>query len=85
MAENRRCAYCGLNRCKCKYRFLRMGSFGMTVSNITEQTTASEARKAFEETFGGFEPDTPVAFSFSITKLDLEKIAKAKQKRLAQS
>lgn len=57
-----------------------MGSFGMTVSNITEQTTAAEARKAFADTFGGFKAYTRVAFSFSMTKLDMVKIAKRKAK-----
>lgn len=90
------CAYCGgigyypvgTKRpdkvCSCTYRYMRMGSSGFSISNTSRMTTAASMRKEVERYLEGMKPDAPVAFMFSVTRLDEEKIAKSDAKREAQ-
>ena len=87
------CAYCdGLryhppgterpeNYCQCKYRFMRMGGSGFELQTTVMGRTVADMRKDIMEHIDRMKPDAPVAFKFSVTRLDEEKIAKAAVKR----
>lgn len=89
------CAYCeGIryhapgtprpeNYCQCKYKFMRMGGSGFETETTTERTVA-DMRKNIMEHIDSLRQDVNVVFKFSVTKLDEEKIAKAKVKRHAK-
>lgn len=93
MNKLRSCAYCGLPgwrpegdrgpRCQCKYRIGRMGDFSIFTSNLSRETTVAEIRKIVNELLGSYKSETSAVFTFSITKLDPKKIAKADEKRQA--
>lgn len=86
------CAYCEgtryhapgtprpANYCQCKYRFMRMGASGFETETTTGRPV-SEMRKNIMEHLDSMKQDAIVVFKFSVTKLDEEKIAKAKVKR----
>lgn len=86
----RSCAYCGGNRnsnprCRCTYRFNRMGEFCMEMSNTSRQNTWGDVLRAIAENFSNMKPDTPVAFKLSVTRLDVKAIEKSDYKRAKEN
>lgn len=89
------CAYCGGPRyhapgtprpadyCDCKYKFMRMGGSGLETYTTVGRPVA-DMRKDLMEYMDAMKQDAIVAFKFSVTKLDKEKIAKSAVKRQAK-
>lgn len=87
------CAYCGRvifwapntprpkNRCKCSYRYMRMGVSGTQTSNTSRHTTGKMLKEYLVEKMAFIEDDEHYAFMLSTTLLDPVKIAKADAKR----
>lgn len=79
--KKRVCAYCnriGHDReCRCKYKFMRLGSSAFEVQNFSSESTAAEMKKQFDK-FIEHLADTNVrgGWMFSFTQYDEEKLKK---------
>jgi hypothetical protein len=58
-----------------------MGEFGIELANTSRQNTWGDVLRSIEENFTQMAHDTPVAFKLSVTRLDMEAIAKSDSKR----
>lgn len=82
MKIKRKCAYCGEgDKCRCTYRFKRMGGTAMQEHNTMRESTVAEFRNEFEKRTKHMKQDAKCAWMWSVTALDEKKIAKADEKR----